>query len=315
MRNKPESGVDQILYVIPHHDFFIVYDVCDLQEIPALHEATRLTTFPVVYSMGLYSVQSGILQQRLQLLGHHTLEQLRNMLYCVHKQILSSNAWNGVDLTDALNDEIYDGNYFFLNGAFYYDHKCLQSKSLVEATKERLLQLHEITKENVDKSIPKPIITHDSKKKGLTGAAVLASALLERMKDEVIETLSTDMGSATCRASATLFGVTPRLQYRIDGKDFPTTATITDAVLSDLNLKVGEAYLFCHCHSCEHIIVISEIRDYHTTLDGDDLNKFPCVVSKYCGKKRKCQACDALGAAFIVFNDRLADTNPCFLCR
>lgn len=302
-----------------------------------------------MYSVGIYSTTTNTIQQRLQLLGHHTLSQLQKLIYCVQKEIhrASSNNWSALESSVATTVDVQNyGTYsFFINGSMYYDHSCLSSQQMVDKTKSSLQAILQKMKDESQSILSQvPLLANSQprpKRRGsLADSALLAAALLERMTENQATTLSGRKSSTSTKkkrnipsgialpspvATSSPMVAAPTAMVEVNphgctlslsiNDNFPNVPSADVATLDSLNLKVGVAYLFTHCYSCEHLVVVNEIRDYHSLLDGDDLSKYPCTLSKMYGKKRRCQACEAFGAAFIIFNDRLAETNPCFLCQ
>jgi snRNA-activating protein complex subunit 3 len=91
-------------------------------------------------------------------------------------------------------------------------------------------------------------------------------------------------------------------------------ATLDSITMSELKIETGKKYLYCHGGSCEHIVVISDIRTYSPRLDPHHITDFPAQKNVAFRKRRKCGVCKAMFARLIVFGDRLTDSNPFFFC-
>ena len=90
----------------------------------------------------------------------------------------------------------------------------------------------------------------------------------------------------------------------------------------DLELRVGQPYLYRHQGNCEHIVQITDIRypvcenNARFVHDGDtkDAAAYPIHVFQSKIRRRKCRLCDIYPAKFVTYGDKLSPENPCFYC-
>ncbi|XP_023421810.1 snRNA-activating protein complex subunit 3 isoform X2 [Cavia porcellus] len=91
------------------------------------------------------------------------------------------------------------------------------------------------------------------------------------------------------------------------------TARMEDFTFSDLNIKLGFPYLYCHQGDCEHIVVITDIRLVHHD-DCLDRTLYPLLIKKHWLWTRKCFVCKMYTARWVTNNDSFAPEDPCFFC-
>ncbi|NXX96939.1 SNPC3 protein, partial [Centropus bengalensis] len=91
------------------------------------------------------------------------------------------------------------------------------------------------------------------------------------------------------------------------------SAKMEDYTFNDLTLKIGFPYLYCHQGSCEHIIIVTDIRLIHHD-DCLDRTFYPLLVKKHWLCTRKCFVCKMYTARWVTNRDRLAPEDPCFFC-
>lgn len=82
-------------------------------------------------------------------------------------------------------------------------------------------------------------------------------------------------------------------------------------------LLLGRPMLYCHHGSCLHHIILLDIRSFHRWKDQSYalFTDYPREISRKSFKIRHCYVCNALTGEYLVYNDRLAETNPCLYCR
>ena len=81
----------------------------------------------------------------------------------------------------------------------------------------------------------------------------------------------------------------------------------------DLQLHLGLPYVFIHQGSCEHLIIIEQIRLFHP---GDDprIVNYPRQVFRGGPRRLACSICSDKLARWITFNDEEAPSSPCMFC-
>ncbi|KAK9867327.1 hypothetical protein WJX84_011559 [Apatococcus fuscideae] len=87
----------------------------------------------------------------------------------------------------------------------------------------------------------------------------------------------------------------------------------------DLDLRIGPraGYIFCHQGSCEHLVVVRDIRRIHP-LDGGDprfMGSYPYLTGQDEPAKRNCEICGKKHGVCITHDDMIAPHNPCIWCQ
>ncbi|XP_053478164.1 snRNA-activating protein complex subunit 3 [Ictalurus furcatus] len=91
------------------------------------------------------------------------------------------------------------------------------------------------------------------------------------------------------------------------------TAKMEEATFSDLRMKVGYPYLYCHQGDCEHVLILTDVRLVHKD-DCLDRKLYPLLSHKHRVMTRKCCACHLYISRWITTNDTLAPMDPCLYC-
>ncbi|CAH1796287.1 unnamed protein product [Owenia fusiformis] len=81
----------------------------------------------------------------------------------------------------------------------------------------------------------------------------------------------------------------------------------------DLDLKIGQPYVYCHQGDCEHLIVFSDLRLVHPT-DCQDVRMYPLTMTFTRKYRTQCRACTTSTAKWVVKESPLAPDDPCFFC-
>lgn len=84
--------------------------------------------------------------------------------------------------------------------------------------------------------------------------------------------------------------------------------------LNEIVMRIGYPYLFRHIESCDHMIILNDVR---LRDQYDNFNKDNCVVTYQKKiKRRKCDACLFYYAKFISINDSICQetSHALFLC-
>lgn len=81
---------------------------------------------------------------------------------------------------------------------------------------------------------------------------------------------------------------------------------------SDLNIRLGAHYLYCHQGDCQHIVVFTDLR---SVTDYDELNtsRYPIHTYQTQLKRTKCAACPR-PAECLCYGDRFGPSNPTYYC-
>ncbi|XP_046900961.1 snRNA-activating protein complex subunit 3 isoform X1 [Hypomesus transpacificus] len=98
-------------------------------------------------------------------------------------------------------------------------------------------------------------------------------------------------------------------------RDFPSfsQAKMEDTKFSDLKVKVGYPYLYCHQGDCEHLVLITDIRCAHMD-DCLDRKMYPLQTHKNLVHTNKCAVCNIYIARWLTTSDQLALSDPCLFC-
>ncbi|KAM3622871.1 uncharacterized protein V6R79_004167 [Siganus canaliculatus] len=98
-------------------------------------------------------------------------------------------------------------------------------------------------------------------------------------------------------------------------RNFPsfTQAKMEDTRFSDLTIKVGFPYLYCHQGDCEHLVIITDIRLAHKN-DCLDKKLYPLLMHKNRVITQKCAVCHVFIGRWFTTNDQLAPSDPCLFC-
>mmetsp|Transcript_9731 Transcript_9731/g.36195 ORF Transcript_9731/g.36195 Transcript_9731/m.36195 type:complete len:537 (+) Transcript_9731:189-1799(+) len=83
----------------------------------------------------------------------------------------------------------------------------------------------------------------------------------------------------------------------------------------DLNIKVGERYLYCHQGDCNHYIIFTEVRFWHEHLDERNEFMYPYRIFQAKMKRKKCYVCNVNCAEWVTYNDVRSPTDPTFYCE
>lgn len=115
--------------------------------------------------------------------------------------------------------------------------------------------------------------------------------------------------------SATVVEWAEESKTRNPDQEMPTFSakSIVGTTFNDLAVKINIPYLYCHQGSCEHIIIVTDIRLLNKG-DNQHKNAYPLQTFQAKIRRRKCRICDIYPAKFVTFGDKLAPENPCFFC-
>nr|TKW18425.1 hypothetical protein SEVIR_5G429900v2 [Setaria viridis] len=82
---------------------------------------------------------------------------------------------------------------------------------------------------------------------------------------------------------------------------------------SDLHFRPGAGYLYCHQGSCNHRIVIRDMRLIHQD-DSQDQADYPLQTFQLQKRLQKCSVCQIYPATKMTVDDKWALNNPCYFC-
>jgi len=89
-------------------------------------------------------------------------------------------------------------------------------------------------------------------------------------------------------------------------------ADITEFKIKDLNLRLGQPYIFSHIGDCEHLVIFTDLRLLHPS-DPQDLEDYPIFL---CDKIQspKCCVCRNSSPSFIITESDRIPICPAFMC-
>lgn len=101
--------------------------------------------------------------------------------------------------------------------------------------------------------------------------------------------------------------------YRQTGAYPLYSKKMEETTFYDLNLRVGEKYLYCHQGNCKHYIIFNEVRLLN---DQDNLNynAYPLKIFQSKVRRKKCTVCEIYSAKWVVYKDKYSPENPTFYC-
>lgn len=86
-----------------------------------------------------------------------------------------------------------------------------------------------------------------------------------------------------------------------------------DTRFQDLSLRIGATYLFLHQGSCQHLMVVMDVR-LLCKSDLLDSRYYPRHIFQAKIKRKQCQCCSERSANVIVWGDIHAENDPTFYC-
>ncbi|XP_026214699.1 snRNA-activating protein complex subunit 3 [Anabas testudineus] len=98
-------------------------------------------------------------------------------------------------------------------------------------------------------------------------------------------------------------------------RNFPpySQAKMEETRFTDLKVKVGFPYLYCHQGDCEHLVIITDVRLVHKN-DCMDKNLYPLLTHKHRIVTQKCAVCHLFIGRWFTTNDQFAPSDPCLFC-
>ncbi|XP_022333069.1 snRNA-activating protein complex subunit 3-like [Crassostrea virginica] len=93
-----------------------------------------------------------------------------------------------------------------------------------------------------------------------------------------------------------------------------TTASMADVSFLDLNIRLGQPYIYFHQGDCEHLIVFSDLRIL-SHQDSQDVRDYPLVTHKCMKNQTKCLVCQMHASRWMTYNSEHSPENPSFFCE
>lgn len=93
------------------------------------------------------------------------------------------------------------------------------------------------------------------------------------------------------------------------------SAKMEETRFIDLNIRLGQPYVYVHQGDCEHIIVFPEIRVFCPQTDSPFLKDYPKVYKTVNRSASKCRMCHINVAKWIVLENKRLPDEPYFFCH
>jgi len=90
-------------------------------------------------------------------------------------------------------------------------------------------------------------------------------------------------------------------------------SNMQDTKFEDLSIQIGKKYLYCHRAKCEHIIVVTDIRQF-TASDDPNASSYPKQIFQARYRQRRCTVCDRTLAKWITSEDAFSIEDPSYYC-
>lgn len=99
---------------------------------------------------------------------------------------------------------------------------------------------------------------------------------------------------------------------KVSGWGLLESKPMEQTCFSDLTVRLGAHYLYCHQGDCQHIMVFTDMRTV-TQIDEVNENKYPIHTYQTVLKRSKCAVCPR-PAECILYGDRFGNNNPTYYC-
>jgi len=83
---------------------------------------------------------------------------------------------------------------------------------------------------------------------------------------------------------------------------------------ADLNMRLGQPYLYLHQGTCEHLMVFADVRLMHPE-DCQDPQQYPIQISCKMKKRTACCACKIYTAKWVTYRNIRCPIDPAFFCQ
>lgn len=85
--------------------------------------------------------------------------------------------------------------------------------------------------------------------------------------------------------------------------------------LADLQVNLGQPYLFLHQGDCEHLLVFTDIRMYNPMTDSTFIKDYPKFIATNKRLQIKCGLCNLNTAKLLTHGDQRLPHEPFFFCE
>ncbi|EGG18980.1 hypothetical protein DFA_02223 [Cavenderia fasciculata] len=83
---------------------------------------------------------------------------------------------------------------------------------------------------------------------------------------------------------------------------------------NEMDISIGEKYLYCNQGNCEHILVFKQMRLINAK-DSFKRSDYPIETYHAKLRRKKCKVCEIYPAKFVTVGDKLVDETPYFFCE
>jgi hypothetical protein len=246
-------------------------------------------------------------QEEFQFLGKHTLQDVKDALYCV----------NGVAFADIVEPSQEQSPCgfaeccFFIEGVFYCDDRGVDLSLVRLRGIEWMKRVYATHRRSVFPRRWKRSRTFEPSR----GGGEEDPVSLDSRRSDPEPTV--DQQSQTPRESSPS---APLILPEVVEEDAIVVLPMRETTLSTLHFRVGIQYLYSHMSQvCEHYLYFSDVRLCHPDTDlyrnESVFQLYPRMTFMAKFKRRKCGICQLWSAQFMVYGDRLTITNPTFFCQ
>ncbi len=256
-------------------------------------------------------------------MGCQTLADLRKVITCPASVSASSNDISSEE--DVLNDtmsedvESNDGDkdvFFFIEGNIYVDNinspppSALRTQAWINntITTGQSSQNSNNNTSNYFSPSPEDYSSTSSTSTSAIGSNVTGTPVNVRFNSSSIIPRETNIKSGSNNSYVS--------QTESDFNFKCNIISMSKYQLKDMLVRVGVRYLYAHMNgSCEHYLYFSDIRLYNSAVDEGVTDAYPVLHIQSYNCMRRCCVCEVWSAKFVVYGDRLAESNPSFLCQ
>jgi hypothetical protein len=257
----------------------------------------------LVLSIAIYSNEKkGVKSDSFLVLGSQTLNELADAIYCVNNFSKAS-----VD-QDPRSEK--NGIYFFFEN-YFYNKGMISNETRKQISDEDILLGRELMQIDADLLAAK-----ENKEKNVAGDIHFG---MERDQIDVeIDNLRV-VKNQILKRRIEIYNMLAQYQEPIswlrnkNSKISYNALPMETTSFSDLKLKIGAQYLYCHAGDCEHVLIVENVRGYSPIIDNYD--SFPVQVYQNKIRRLKCSVCKYLPGRIVTTNDESICENPCLLCE
>jgi hypothetical protein len=259
----------------------------------------------LVLSIAIYSngEKKGVKSHSYLVLGSQTLSELADAIYCV-------NNFSKVSVDQDPRSE-KNGIYFFFENCFY-------NKGMISDETRRKISDEDILLHTAEREIEENIRLAKETKQKIAAEEDISFAVDSVQIDAEIDGLRNEKNKIVKRRIE-IYNMLAQYQepitwLRSKNKSANYNALSMETTrFSDLHLKIGAQYLYCHAGDCEHVLIVENVRGYSPHIDNYD--SFPVLVYQNKIRRLKCSVCKYLPGRIVTTDDESICENPCLFCE